>query len=123
MKNSLVIICGLTLVTSLAACKKEAEAPKPTETTAAKTGDMSEMPMTSAAKHGNSTGTVTAIDAAKGTLTLDHGEIAALQWPAMKMEFSATPHLLSGIKVGDKVEFEIEWDGKAGVVTAMNKSR
>jgi Cu/Ag efflux protein CusF len=40
----------------------------------------------------------------------------------MKMGFSIKSELLSGIKVGDKVKFEIDWDGKAGTVTKIEKS-
>jgi Cu(I)/Ag(I) efflux system periplasmic protein CusF len=39
----------------------------------------------------------------------------------MTMAFSIKPELLSGIKVGDKVNFEIDWDGKTGVVTNIKK--
>jgi Cu/Ag efflux protein CusF len=110
------------LVASLAACKKEAEAPNPAESAAANTGSMSEMAMAAEMKHGKGVGMVTEIDAAKGMVTLDHGDIAELQWPAMKMGFAIKPDLLAGIKVGDKVNFEIDWDGKAGTVTRIEKA-
>ncbi|WP_338114885.1 copper-binding protein [Novosphingobium olei] len=122
MKKSLIIASSLALVASLAACKKEAEAPKPAESAAANAGSMSDMPMAMEMKHGKGVGTVTEIDAAKGMVTLDHGEIAELQWPAMKMGFAIKPDLLSGIKVGDKVSFEIDWDGKAGTVTKIENA-
>lgn len=32
-------------------------------------------------------GTVTAVDAAAGTVSLDHEPIAAISWPAMSMQF------------------------------------
>ena len=82
---------------------------------------MSEMPMATEMKHGKGVGTVTEIDADKGMVTLDHGDIAELQWPAMKMGFAIKPELLSGINVGDKVNFEIDWDGKAGTATKVEK--
>jgi len=109
------------LVASLAACKKEAEAPKPAESSIASSA-MANMPMAASMKHGMAAGTVTAIDAAKGTITLDHGAMSGLGWPAMTMGFSAKPEQLSGIKVGDKVNFEIDWDGKAGTVTKIAKA-
>jgi Cu(I)/Ag(I) efflux system protein CusF len=122
VKKSLIIVSSLVLVASLAACKKEAEAPKPAEIVATNTGSMSEMPMATEMKHGRGVGTVTQIDAAKGVVTLDHGAIAELQWPAMKMGFAIKPDLLTGINVGDKVAFEIDWDGKAGTVTKITKA-
>jgi len=122
VKKTLIIASSVALVASLAACKKEAEAPKATESVAAASGSMADMPMAKEVKHGKATGTVTEIDAAKGMVTLDHSAIAELEWPAMKMGFAAKPELLSGIKVGDKVDFEIDWDGKAGTVTKIEKS-
>src|SRR3546814_17500588 len=41
-------------------------------------------------QHGKGEGTITAIDPAKNMVTLDHGEIAALQWPPMTMGFEAS---------------------------------
>lgn len=121
MKKSLMIASSLLAVASLAACKKEAEAPKPAESAVASSGGMAEMPMATEMKHGKGAGTVTEIDTAKGMVTLDHGDIAELQWPAMKMGFAIKPELLAGIKVGDKVNFEVDWDGKAGTVTTIEK--
>lgn len=122
MKKSLIVASSLLAVVSLAACKKEAEAPKSPESAAASSGSLAEMPMAAEMKHGMGFGTVTEIDAAKGMVTLDHGDIAELQWPAMKMGFAIKPELLAGIKVGDKVNFEIDWNGKAGTVTKIEKA-
>ena len=122
MKKSLIVASSLLAVVLLAACKKEVEAPASPESAAASSGSMTEMPMAAEMKHGMGVGTVTEIDAAKGMVTLDHGDIAELQWPAMKMGFAIKPELLAGIKVGDKVNFEIDWDGKAGTVTKIEKA-
>lgn len=122
MKKSLMIASSLLAVASLTACKKGAEAPKPAESVAANAGSMSEMQMTTEMKHGKGIGAVTEIDAAKGMVTLDHGDIAELQWPAMTMGFAVGPELLAGIEVGDKVDFEIDWNGKAGTVTKITKA-
>lgn len=121
MKNILMIASSLLAVTALAACNKQAEAPKPAESSAA-SGTMANMPMAAAMKHDMAAGTVTAIDPAKGTITLDHGAMSNLGWPAMTMGFTAKPELISGIKVGDKVDFDIDWDGKAGTVTKITKA-
>lgn len=115
MKKTLIIAAMLAAPVMLSGCGKKAEAPK-AEASADAMGDMA---MPTAVKHGNGIGTVTAIDPAKGTITLDHGEVAELQWPAMKMGFAAKPEVLKDVKVGDKVRFEIDWDGKAGTVTAI----
>lgn len=56
-------------------------------------------------------GTVKAIDTVKGRVTLAHGAVPSLHWPAMTMDFAATPEQLQGLKVGDRVEFEFHAEG------------
>ena len=52
-------------------------------------------------------GTVDSIDAKAGTVTLDHGAVASLKWPAMTMDFKvANPALLQDLKPGAAVAFE-----------------
>jgi RND family efflux transporter MFP subunit len=52
-------------------------------------------------------GTVDSIDPKSGTLSLNHGPVAALKWPAMTMEFkAANASLLGGLKPGQAVRFE-----------------
>ncbi|SEM76552.1 membrane fusion protein, Cu(I)/Ag(I) efflux system [Nitrosospira multiformis] len=53
-------------------------------------------------------GTIEAIDVANTTVTLAHGPIASLGWPAMVMDFKVLdPALLRMSKPGQKVAFEI----------------
>lgn len=67
-------------------------------------------------------GTVTAVDAAAGTISLDHEPIAAINWPAMSMHFTAeNPAMLQGIAVGDRVSFEIKSATEPSVVTMVQK--
>jgi Cu(I)/Ag(I) efflux system protein CusF len=119
MKNTVMIACSLAIIPLLGACKKEPAAVAPTEAAPAASDAMADMPMAPAMKHGMA---VTAIDAAKGTITLDHGAMSGLGWPAMTMGFAAKPDQLAGIKIGDKVNFEVDWDGKAGTITKIVKS-
>ncbi|AMK21624.1 copper-binding protein [Sphingobium sp. TKS] len=121
MNKTLMMASSLALMASLAACNKQEDAPKHAESSAA-SGPMANMPMAGQMMHGMAAGTVTAIDPAEGTITLDHGAMSNLGWPAMTMGFTAKPEQLSGIKVGDKVDFEIDWDGKAGAITKIAKS-
>jgi len=68
-------------------------------------------------------GVVRAIDAAKGTITLQHEAIQTIGWPAMTMTFRlASPDLLKGVKVGDKVRFGLHPAGMASTVTAISPS-
>lgn len=124
----LTIALGLAALT--AACGKKAETPVATETnqaapaTAAMSGDMGNMAMAPSATSAIKTkghGTVTAIDKAAGTITLDHGPIPEAKWPAMTMAFKAAPAITDAAKVGDKVDFDLTLTGSAGEVTAIHK--
>lgn len=67
-------------------------------------------------------GTVTAVDASAGTVSLDHEPIAAISWPAMSMQFTVEdPSDLQGIAVGDRVSFELKSAAQTQVVTAIAK--
>jgi Cu(I)/Ag(I) efflux system membrane fusion protein len=53
-------------------------------------------------------GTVEAIDAGEGSVEINHGPIASLQWPAMTMEFKVRDKaMLAGVKKGQAVEIDI----------------
>lgn len=53
-------------------------------------------------------GVVTAVNASAGTVTINHGPIAALRWPAMTMAFPVqSANLLTGISVGARVHFTL----------------
>lgn len=69
-----------------------------------------------------SVGTVTAVDASAGTISLDHEPIAAINWPAMSMQFTIEdPADLQGIAVGDRVSFELKSAAETSVVTEITK--
>jgi Cu(I)/Ag(I) efflux system protein CusF len=75
-----------------------------------------------AAKGGSqslSDGVIKKIDAARGTLSIAHGEIANLKMSPMTMTFSAKDAaMLKGFKEGDKVRFRAaEVKGTLTVVT------
>jgi Cu/Ag efflux protein CusF len=70
------------------------------------------------------TGTVTAVDAAKRKVTLDHGPILAIKWPAMKMEFAVAPSVdLSKVTKGDKVQFTLSGSGSTYTVQSIGSAR
>lgn len=53
-------------------------------------------------------GSIEAMDWAQATVTIAHGPIGSLNWPAMTMDFHARdPALLRVLKPGQKVDFEI----------------
>lgn len=119
MKNILMTATLLALPLGLTACGKTPDTPKAETTTDA----MSDMAMPTETKMAKATGTVTAIDPASGKITLDHGPVAELRWPAMKMGFAVKPDLMAAAAVGDKVAFEFEWNGKSGIITSLSKEK
>jgi membrane fusion protein, copper/silver efflux system len=52
-------------------------------------------------------GSIEAVDLARSTVTLSHGPIASLKWPAMSMDFRVKdPALARTMKPGQKISFE-----------------
>jgi Cu(I)/Ag(I) efflux system membrane protein CusA/SilA len=64
------------------------------------------------------------VDAAKGLIVLKHGDLPNLAMPPMTMGFDVVDKaILSGIKAGDKIQFQAEMkDGKA-MVTELKPRR
>lgn len=110
----------LPIALLVAACSPPASGP------AAKS-DMSQMKMeepaaTPAAGPIRGTGTVTAVNAAQGVITLNHEPIPAIRWSAMTMEFKAEdPRILQGVAVGDRVTFELKSASDTNMVTMVQK--
>jgi Cu(I)/Ag(I) efflux system protein CusF len=71
-------------------------------------------------KTGRGTGIVTALDRKAATITIKHGSIPAVGWPAMTMSFKATPPaLLNKVKVGQTIGFDVRTIGMNAEVTAI----
>ena len=82
--------------------------------------NMKGMSAAPSAKQGKGTGIIKAIDAKAGTLTIKHGPIPAVDWPAMTMTFKAKPaSLLTGLKVGQTIGFDTTVRGMDADVTAV----
>lgn len=64
-------------------------------------------------------GTVKAIEPAKGTITIAHGAVKSANWPAMKMTFKIAPEMIGGIQVGQQVEFEFVAKGMEATITKI----
>jgi Cu(I)/Ag(I) efflux system protein CusF len=73
-----------------------------------------------AANTGQGTGVITAINTKANTITIKHGAIPAVGWPAMTMTFKAAPPtLLRGVRVGQTVGFDVRTGGMDAEVTAL----
>lgn len=64
-----------------------------------------------AAPTASGSGDVVAVDPVAGTVTINHGPIEALDWPAMTMTFAAPGVELGAINQGVKVTFELRQTG------------
>jgi len=66
-------------------------------------------------------GVVKAINLRAKTVTLQHGPIAALKWPAMTMTFRVqSADVLKGVKVGKRVHFVLKNENGKPVITAIH---
>ena len=118
---------------ALAACDNTQDTTGPAETMMGDDmADADSMPMSednmammdspAAGKTGSGEGSVTEIDAVDGKITIDHGPIAAVGWPAMTMAFSADKASIEKVAVGDRVTFEFRTtEGGGGELTAITK--
>lgn len=108
MINSLAVILVLSATTAMAQQKTM--------------DDMKSMPTgksaTSQSMH-TATGKVTKVDAAKAVVTLAHGPVTSLNWPATTMGFEVKDRmLLDKLTVGKTVDFEFSQAGKPTSSTA-----
>lgn len=74
-------------------------------------------PSTSGAAPHRASGRVQAIG--NGTITLAHGPVQALQWPAMTMTFQIPETVNPGVSIGDQVDFTFETAGGEPTVRSL----
>jgi Cu(I)/Ag(I) efflux system protein CusF len=74
----------------------------------------------SQAKTHKGTGVVKNVDAAGGKVTIAHGPISSIKWPAMNMTFSVKDKkMLEKLAPEKKVEFQFEQRGSDYVITSI----
>lgn len=108
-----------------------AEAPAAATATAASSADMqmseAEHKQMAGDAHATTmamaTGTVESVDAGAGKITIAHGPVEALKWPAMTMAFKASPEQLASVKAGQKVEFEFASKGADNTITRITPTQ
>ncbi|MGY4828540.1 efflux RND transporter periplasmic adaptor subunit [Sphaerotilaceae bacterium SBD11-9] len=114
-----VVVSGQFLIDSEASMQgvMQRQAPMASPASAAAASQASSMPTSAPAMHQGS-GKVMNVSAQE--VTLDHGPIASMQWPAMQMLFKlAKPELGRGLKAGDAVRFSFVQSGDAYVVQTL----
>lgn len=65
------------------------------------------------------TGKITAV--AGGQVTIQHGPIQGIGWPAMTMTFTVPADLASEARVGSEVDFNFRQNGSAYQLTSLKK--
>lgn len=68
-------------------------------------------------------GAIKSINLEKHTVTIAHGAVPAVQWPAMTMAFSATAEQLAGLSAGDQVVFEFRSEGAKASIVSIKKMK
>ena len=87
-------------------------------------GNMPGMSGSAQTSNVSGTGTVAAVDPTSRKVTIEHEPISAMNWPAMKMEFSAAPSLdISKVNTGDKVRFTFSAAGNVYTVQSVTPAR
>lgn len=72
-------------------------------------------------KTGTGHGTVQSVDMRAGKVTISHGPMPQLGWPAMTMTFQAAqPSMLRGVTRGSKVEFRVTAEDEGPVVQSIH---
>ena len=74
-----------------------------------------------AAQTAKATGTVRKINQDKGAVTIAHGPVPELEWPAMVMGFKATAEQIEELQEGDEIEFEFTSKGMNSTITSIKQ--
>lgn len=126
--TALLILLAAPL--ALAACGQGDEAPTDedmpmtdgrTAETMPMAGDMPMMGSGAEMQMAGAEGKVTAIDDGAGTITIQHGPVPAVDWPAMTMAFEADEAAREQVAVGDDVTFDFRMsDSGSEIVSIRN---
>lgn len=84
----------------------------------------SDMPMIEQSGTGQTAsteGSVTAVDEAAGTITIRHGPVPAVNWPAMTMAFKADDTARRNVAAGDDVAFEFRITDSGAEIVSMSR--
>lgn len=69
------------------------------------------------------TGTIRSMNLQQGSVTIAHGPVPALNWPAMTMTFTVrNSALLRGLRVGERVEFTFRQEGERYVIQQIGRA-
>lgn len=104
------VFATAVLLAAVSACGKSEQ---PTAPTADK------IELSQAAETHSATGRVESLSGDK--VTIAHGPVSSIGWPAMTMAFAAPAGTADGVAVGDEVEFSFHQDGSTYVLSSLAK--
>lgn len=82
--------------------------------------DMDKAPAAKKAASHNGVGTVRKVDTGKGMVTIAHGPVPSMNWPAMTMTFDVKDKtILENIRPGAAVQFEFVQQGSRYTLTSI----
>ena len=67
------------------------------------------------------TGTIQALDRQRGVVSIAHGPVPALKWPASTLDFQARREQLEGLSVGDAVQISFQSEGEQAAIVSIDK--
>lgn len=67
------------------------------------------------------TGTIESLDRQRGVVTIAHGPVPALKWPASTMDFQIRREQLEGLDVGDAVQIGFQSEGDEAAIVSIDK--
>lgn len=84
-----------------------------------KSDTQGQAPAAEASQNYSGSGSITGI--AGDQVSIKHGPIAGIGWPAMTMTFTAPADVAQGASVGDQVDFSFRKNGSAYQLTSLRK--
>lgn len=117
-----ILLTLLAAPLALTACNSgDTEMPMQTDEMAMDSADMPVMRSEGNAQTGSAEGTVTAIDPEAGTITIEHGPVEAVDWPAMTMAFESNDMMRTQVAEGDDVTFQFRTTDAGGEIVSITK--
>jgi Cu(I)/Ag(I) efflux system protein CusF len=121
MKANARLLVGLVAMGLVAACSAAPSGDAAVPATAPTRAAMADAGKPAPTQQASATGTIEAIDMVAKTVTIAHGPVPALQWPAMTMTFQAPGIDLAAFKPGDRIAFEFSAQGMKATVIALKR--
>ncbi len=110
--NFKAILCVTAVLAAVSACSKSEPSANQTQAAIQPSADQQ-------GQIYSGSGAITAI--AGDQVSIKHGPIAGIGWPAMTMTFAAQPEIAAPVRVGDQVDFSFRKNGGAYQLTSLHK--